>query len=79
MSSSSSEGAKASEPEVGEKRSCRCMFCGEMLILASEQEAVGHMRVCPAMQEQLQGPGPFTIPKDIQAQMKRSDEKKEKS
>ena len=78
MSASSSEGAKVgSATEEVEKRACRCKFCGEMLILSSEDEAVAHMRVCPAMQEQLQGSGPFTIPKDVQAQMNRSDEKKD--
>ena len=59
------------EPVAGtcdeaEKRQCRCMFCGEQLLLQSEESAVDHMRECPALQEQLAGSGPFTIPKAFQ-------------
>mmetsp|Transcript_17220 Transcript_17220/g.29149 ORF Transcript_17220/g.29149 Transcript_17220/m.29149 type:complete len:136 (+) Transcript_17220:215-622(+) len=50
---------------VEEKRSCRCMFCGEQLILASEKEAIEHMRHCPALQEQLESKDQFTIPSAI--------------
>ena len=45
-----------------EKRSSRCMFCGEELVLSSEDEAVDHMRVCVALQEQLASKDQFTIP-----------------
>ena len=45
-----------------EKRSSRCMFCGEELVLTSEDEAVDHMRVCVALQEQLASKDQFTIP-----------------
>lgn len=48
--------------EKSEKRECRCMFCGEMLILSSEAEAIHHMEVCPALQEQLNGKEDVTIP-----------------
>ncbi len=27
-------------------RECRCMFCGELLVLQCEEEAVEHMRTC---------------------------------
>lgn len=63
---------------TAEKRECRCMFCGEILILASEEEAVAHMGVCPAMQEQLNGFGAFTIPKEINERMKTSQEDQKK-
>lgn len=43
-------------------RICRCMFCGEELKLESEGEAINHMRVCTALQEQFAGEGQFTIP-----------------
>eukprot|EP01038_Epipyxis_sp_PR26KG_P010785 gene10785-14481_t len=45
-----------------ESRNCRCMFCGENLILNSEEESVNHMRVCVALQEQLASKEQFTIP-----------------
>ena len=47
-------------------RQCRCMFCGETLLLHSEGHAIEHMRECPALQEQLNSPEQFTIPKAIQ-------------
>ena len=43
-------------------RQCRCMFCGDELKLSSEEAAVDHMRVCVALQEQLQSKDQFTIP-----------------
>jgi hypothetical protein len=46
------------------------MFCGEVLILSSEEEAVNHMRVCPALQEQLESKAQFTVPSMIQEKMK---------
>lgn len=52
-----------------EKRECRCMFCGQLLLLASEEEAIAHMGVCPAMQAQLRGPGPFTLPEELEKRM----------
>jgi hypothetical protein len=45
-----------------EKRVCRCMFCGKELLLESEEAAIEHMSVCDALQEQLQGSDPITIP-----------------
>ena len=57
-SSSSSGGAPSPEPP----RISRCMFCGEEITLRSEEEAVEHMRVCPALQEQLASKDQFTIP-----------------
>jgi tetratricopeptide (TPR) repeat protein len=44
------EQAAGAEAGGDDKRHCRCMFCGELLLLASEDEAIEHMRVCPAMQ-----------------------------
>lgn len=60
-----------SSPSSIEQRSCRCMFCGETLILSSEDEAVDHMRVCPALQEQLQSKDQFTVPSMIKEKMKK--------
>lgn len=54
--------------EESEKRTSRCMFCGEELILASEDDAVNHMRVCPALQEQLASKDQFTIPTMLREQ-----------
>lgn len=45
-----------------EKRECRCMFCGETLLLASEEEAIAHMTECCHLQEQLASKDQFTIP-----------------
>jgi hypothetical protein len=42
------------------------MFCGEQLTFDSEEAAVDHMKECPALQEQLEGPGQYTIPKAFQ-------------
>lgn len=50
------------DAEKVEKRECRCMFCGDILLLKSEDEAVDHMRVCPSLQEQLRSDQQFTIP-----------------
>lgn len=61
-----SEGSQNSNTDSIEQRSCRCMFCGENLILANETEAVDHMRVCPALQEQLASKDQFTIPSVLQ-------------
>jgi hypothetical protein len=46
------------------------MFCGDEIILASEEEAVDHMKICPALQEQLAGKEQFTIPSVIREKMK---------
>ena len=54
-----------------EKRVCRCMFCGNELVLGSEEEAIDHMGKCPALQEQLASKEQFCIPKDIQSKMKK--------
>ena len=51
---------------TSDSRQCRCMFCGEQLVLESEDAAVDHMRVCPALQEQLESPQQYTIPKAFQ-------------
>merc|ERR1711998_607949 len=47
-----------------EARECRCMFCGELIVCKSEDEAIIHMQTCPALGEQLAGKQQFTIPKD---------------
>lgn len=59
-SSASSSPSSASPDEP--PRISRCMFCGEEITLRSEAEAVEHMRVCPALQEQLASKDQFTIP-----------------
>jgi hypothetical protein len=48
-----------------EKRVCRCMFCGQELVFRSEEEAIDHMRDCPALQEQLNSEEQFTLPKSM--------------
>ncbi len=58
--------AKASENKNElEVRQCRCMFCGETHVFHSEEEAVGHLRVCVALNEQLSSPDQFTVPQSI--------------
>ena len=52
------------------KRQSRCMFCGEELVLSSEEDAVDHMKVCVALQEQLESPDQFTIPKMLREKNK---------
>jgi hypothetical protein len=59
--------------EVGEQRMCRCMFCGLELRLKSEEEAIQHMEVCPALQEQLSSKDQFTVPSVVKEQMKKND------
>jgi hypothetical protein len=49
-----------------EMKECRCMFCGESLQLGSEDEAIAHMEVCPALQEQLDDTEhQFTLPESM--------------
>jgi len=48
------------------------MFCGEELILSSEDAAIAHMAACPSLQEQLNGSGQFTLPSDIERKMQSS-------
>jgi len=57
------------------KRISRCMFCGESLVLTSEEDAVDHMRVCIALQEQLNGKEQFIIPTFLKEKIKSTDEK----
>lgn len=53
----------SSTPEL---RECRCMFCGESLLLESEASAVDHMEVCPSLQEQLNDTEhQFTLPQSM--------------
>mmetsp|Transcript_19945 Transcript_19945/g.28666 ORF Transcript_19945/g.28666 Transcript_19945/m.28666 type:complete len:114 (-) Transcript_19945:152-493(-) len=56
---------KSNISQTGEMRSCRCMFCGEALTLSSEEAAVEHMKVCPALQEQLNDDKQFTLPESM--------------
>lgn len=63
---------------VGGKRQSRCMFCGEQLVLESEDDAVNHMRICPALQEQLASPDQFTIPTMLREENNIPDPKKTK-
>jgi len=56
-------GASSRTAEAEEEvRVGRCMFCGEQVQMRSEEEAVDHMRQCPALQEQLASKDQFTIP-----------------
>ena len=50
-----------------EKRQCRCMFCGELLVLDSQDAAVDHMRVCSSLQTQLSDTSgePFVLPTQL--------------
>ena len=45
-------------------RECRCMFCGDLIVCKSEDDAISHMQTCPALGEQLAGKQQFTLPKD---------------
>lgn len=68
----SDQAKRAAVPVGGDKemRECRCMFCGELLLLKCEAEAIEHMAVCPALTEQLSKPSEtFTIPKCVENQM----------
>lgn len=56
-----------------DKRMCRCMFCGNELILTSEEEAITHMRICSSLQEQLSSKDQFTIPSIIKNKYKTND------
>jgi MYND finger len=58
-----------SSSSSGEKRVSRCMFCGEELNLSSEDEAVKHMEVCDALQEQLNSKDQFTIPSRLRSKI----------
>lgn len=69
-SSTESHEKHADNENENGKRICRCMFCGEELLLTSENEAVDHMRVCPALQEQLQSKDQYTIPTVVKDKMK---------
>jgi hypothetical protein len=57
-----------SESEI---RTCRCMFCGQALLLSSEDEATDHMRVCTALQEQLASKDQFTVPTEVKQKMEK--------
>eukprot|EP01041_Mallomonas_annulata_P000693 gene693-1323_t len=52
-----------------EMRECRCMFCGKMLLLKSEEEACQHMRECIDLQEQLTSKNDFEIPSSIKSKV----------
>jgi hypothetical protein len=73
----SAAGAGAAQPS-SEMRECRCMFCGQLLLLTSEAEAIEHMAVCPALSEQLANANEaFTIPKCVEKQMYKGDKPKD--
>ena len=57
-----SAGASETKPEV---RECRCMFCGSMIVATAQEDTVAHLEVCPALQEQLDDPRQFTLPKSM--------------
>ena len=62
--------------DVDGKRQSRCMFCGEQLVLESEDDAVDHMRICPALQEQVASTDQFTIPTMLREENNIPDPKK---
>jgi hypothetical protein len=54
------------------------MFCGQLLLLKSEAEAIEHMAVCPALSEQLANANEaFTIPTCVEKQMYKGDKPKD--
>jgi len=54
------------------------MFCGVLLLLKSEAEAIEHMGVCPALNEQLANTNEtFTIPKCVEKQMYKGEKPKD--
>lgn len=56
----------ATPPQDVEMKECRCMFCGEGLLLESEEAAIAHMEVCPCLQEQLNDTEhQFTLPQSM--------------
>ena len=57
---------------ASERRMCRCMFCGEELVLSSEDEAIQHMKVCSSLQEQFASSDQFTIPSAVKNKMPKS-------
>eukprot|EP01035_Chromulina_nebulosa_P036741 gene36741-49535_t len=63
---SSSDSSSSSKSE---SRISRCMFCGESLVLSCEEDAISHMRICPALQEQLNSEDQFTIPTMLRDKM----------
>ncbi|KAJ1427694.1 hypothetical protein B484DRAFT_74589 [Ochromonadaceae sp. CCMP2298] len=71
---SGDESAPSADLGTEDKRTCRCMFCGEELVLTSEDAAVDHMRVCSALQEQLSSPDQFTVPSAVRERMKKEQQ-----
>lgn len=69
MASSSQELDKKTTATTNESRHCRCMFCGDKMTLESEEEAIRHMSICPALQEQFQSKEQFTIPSVVKEKM----------
>ena len=53
-----------------EKRECRCMFCGNLLLFSSEEEACQHLRECVELQEQLNSKNEIEIPSSIKSKIK---------
>jgi MYND finger len=66
---SSSRACSENDGGSGENRRSRCMFCGEELILGSEDEAVKHLEVCDALQEQLNSNEQFTVPSRLRSKI----------
>lgn len=63
--STSSSAVSSSQPVV---KSCRCMFCGEEMLLTSEEEAIKHMETCLPLQEQLNDTThQFTLPESLKS------------
>jgi hypothetical protein len=63
--SRSSDSQSQSKPEEDEVRISRCMFCGESVSMKCEEDGHAHMKICPALQEQLGNTEQFTIPKAL--------------
>lgn len=41
------------------------MFCGQTLLLGSEDEAINHMQECEALHKQLSSQSEFELPKEF--------------
>ena len=82
--SDGSTSPRAAAPRGGEARQSRCMFCGDTVVMQTEEDAHRHMTACPALQEQLNSSDQFTIPKVLRdkgvtmADVKRQQEQDER-
>mmetsp|Transcript_20407 Transcript_20407/g.20527 ORF Transcript_20407/g.20527 Transcript_20407/m.20527 type:complete len:136 (+) Transcript_20407:187-594(+) len=63
------EGTPDANQTSNEQRECRCMFCGKVIIVSSEEEACEHLRGCMDLQEQLRSPNQFEIPSSYRSRL----------